>query len=201
MSYQNVKTFRQRLKERAVYVLGSKCQICGYNKCITALEFHHINPQEKDINFNDNANRSWEKTRKELQKCILVCANCHREIHAGLIDNSQLLSSFNEDKAKEIDQLVDDIKTHKVYYCKNCGKEIYSNKATFCQECANIARRKVERPNREELKQLIRNNSFLSLSRQFGVSDNAIRKWCKAENLPSKSAEIKQYTNEEWELV
>lgn len=201
MSYQNVKTFRQRLKERAVYVLGSKCQICGYDKCITALEFHHINPKEKDINFSSNTNRSWATTCNEIKKCILVCANCHREIHAGLIDNTILQSSFDEEKAKEIDQLVANLKTHKVYYCKNCGKEIYSNKSTLCQECANIARRKVERPNREELKQLIRNNSFLSLSRQFGVSDNAIRKWCKAENLPSKSAEIKQYTNEEWELI
>ena len=165
MSYQNIKTFRQRLKERAVYVLGSKCQICGYDKCITALEFHHINPNEKDINFSDNVNRSWITTRNEIQKCILVCANCHREIHAGLIDNTLLLSSFDEERAKEIDQLVNDIKTHKVYYCQNCGKEVYSSKSTFCPDCANLAKRKVERPNRQELKQLIRNNSFLSLSR------------------------------------
>ena len=200
MSYQDVKTFRQRLKKRAVYVLGDKCQVCGYDKCITALEFHHINPEEKDIDFNYNVNRSWATTRAEIAKCILVCANCHREIHYGLIDNSLLQSSFNEERAQEIDKLVNDLKIHKLYYCKCCGKEV-TQKDSYCPECAAKARRVAERPNREELKELIRNNSFLSLGRQFGVSDNAIRKWCKAENLPSKVTEIKQYTDEEWELI
>ena len=55
--------------------------------------------------------------------------------------------------------------------------------------------------NREELKMLIRNNSFMSLGRKYGVTDNTIRKWCKAENLPFKSTEIKQYTDNEWELI
>ena len=201
MSYQIIKDFRQRLKERATYVLGNKCACCGYDKCIQALEFHHLNPEEKDFSFGTNPNRSWQTTRQEIQKCILVCANCHREIHYGLIDNNLLHSSFNEERAKEIDQLVEDVKTHKIYYCKNCGKEVYSSKSTYCPDCAHLAARIVERPNRETLKQLIRTTSFLQIGRQFGVSDNAIRKWCKAENLPTKVAEIKQYTDEEWKII
>lgn len=200
MSYEIVKNFRQRLKERATYVLGDKCACCGYNKCIQALEFHHLNPNEKDFTFGSNPNRSWAETRNEIQKCILVCANCHREIHYGLIDNSLLQSSFNEERAKEIDKLVANVKNHKIYYCKCCGKEVWRGN-DYCSDCAAKARRVTERPNRKELKELIRNNSFLSLGRQFGVSDNAIRKWCKAENLPTKATEIKQYTNEEWELI
>ena len=54
MSYENVKNFRARLKERAVYVMGEKCQCCGYNRCIQALEFHHINPEEKEFSFGNN---------------------------------------------------------------------------------------------------------------------------------------------------
>lgn len=200
MSYQNVKNFRKRLKERAVYVLGGKCACCGYNKCIEALEFHHLNPEEKDFSFGENTNRSWMKTREEIKKCILVCANCHREIHYGIIDNSTLSSTYNEGKAIEIDKLVEDVKTHKIYYCKDCGIEI-SQGSEFCFPCLTKSRRKVERPNREELKNLIRNNSFVDLGKQFGVSDNAIRKWCVAENLPTKKNVIKNYSEEEWILI
>ena len=200
MSYQNVKDFRQRLKERAIYVMGNKCACCGYNKCIQALEFHHLNPEEKDFSFGSNTNRSWVDTRNELQKCILVCANCHREIHYGLIDNSLLKSSFDDKRAKEIDKLVDDVKTHKIYYCKICGKEVWRGNK-YCPDCAAKIRRKVERPTRQQLKELIRTTPFTKIGEFFGVSDNTIRKWCKAENLPSKATEIKQYTNEEWELI
>lgn len=202
MSYEHVKDFRIRLKERATYVLGDKCACCGYNKCIQALEFHHLDPKQKDFNFGTNTNRSWEATRSEIQKCILVCANCHREIHYGLIDNSLLKSSYNEERAKEIDNLVEQVKTHKIYYCIDCGVEVYDASSKRCPICAAKQRRKVpERPNREELKKLIRSTPFVQIAKKYGVSDNAIRKWCKAENLPSKSAEIKQYTNEEWELI
>ena len=96
MSYENVKSYRLRLKQRAVYVLGGKCQCCGYDKCIQALDFHHVNPEEKEYNFNENANRSWDHTKEEIKKCLLVCANCHREIHAGFIDSTKLVSSYDE---------------------------------------------------------------------------------------------------------
>lgn len=200
MSYKNVKDFRQRLKDRAVYVMGSKCMCCGYDRCIQALEFHHLNPEEKDFSFGSNTNRSWASTRNELQKCILVCANCHREIHYGLIDNSTLISSFDEEKAKEIDALIEDTKTRKVWYCKECGVEVSSGN-DCCPKCAHKKMRVVDRPAREELKKLIRTTPFTQIGKMFNVSDNAIRKWCKAENLPSKASEIKTYTEEEWEVI
>ncbi len=80
-----VQTRRQKVKELAVEYKGGECQNCGYNKCISALEFHHLNPDEKDFAISRDGNtRSWEKVKKELDKCILVCANCHREIHEEL---------------------------------------------------------------------------------------------------------------------
>ena len=83
-NYLHVKTFRQRNKERAVKYKGGKCVKCGYDKCIIALEFHHINPEEKDFSPSSNMNKSWDKIKLELDKCILVCSNCHREIHYNL---------------------------------------------------------------------------------------------------------------------
>lgn len=200
MSYQNLKNYRARLKKRIVYVMGNKCQCCGYNKLNSALELHHLNPEEKDFALGTNVNISWISARQEIQKCILVCANCHREIHAGLIDSTNLKSSFCEEKALEIDNLVDDIKHKKVNYCKCCGAEIDRN-ASLCVKCFAEQRRVVERPNREELKNLIRTKPFTQIAKIYGVSDNSIRKWCKSEGLPNKSTEIKLYTDKEWENV
>lgn len=61
---------------------GGKCEKCGYKKSLAALEFHHKNPAEKDFAIADSKRRSFnELVKKELDKCMLVCANCHREIH------------------------------------------------------------------------------------------------------------------------
>ncbi len=64
---------------------GNKCQICGYDKCIRALEFHHLKKEEKSFGLSESGlTRSWAKILVELDKCILLCANCHREVEAGL---------------------------------------------------------------------------------------------------------------------
>jgi len=78
---------RQRgLKQKAITYKGGVCQECGYHKCNGALEFHHLNPSEKDFSISHLKNYAFnDKIKLELDKCILVCANCHREIHAGLI--------------------------------------------------------------------------------------------------------------------
>jgi hypothetical protein len=71
-------------KEKAIELKGGKCKICGYSKSKSALEFHHTNPKEKDPNFYNLKNRTFSILKKEIEKCILVCANCHREIHDEL---------------------------------------------------------------------------------------------------------------------
>lgn len=80
-NYLRVKNRIQKLKEMAVEYLGYKCMKCGYDKCIWALEFHHRNPKEKEFSISKYYSRSWEKLKKELDKCDLICANCHRETH------------------------------------------------------------------------------------------------------------------------
>lgn len=75
-------TERQReMKQKAVTYMGGKCR-CGYDKCLGALEFHHKDPSEKDPNIRFGSSRkSFKKIAKELDKCIMLCANCHREEH------------------------------------------------------------------------------------------------------------------------
>ena len=81
-SVEAVQRRRYLVKEKAVEYRGGKCEICGYDKCISALEFHHLNPTQKDFGIGHRGyTRSWEKVKEELDKCIMVCANCHREIH------------------------------------------------------------------------------------------------------------------------
>lgn len=71
---------RKKLKQLAVEYKGTKCEKCGYDKCIQALEFHHYDG-DKEFGIGSKGITSWEKIKKELQKCMLLCANCHREIH------------------------------------------------------------------------------------------------------------------------
>lgn len=81
----SVVSWRKRTKEKLVEYKGGKCQCCGYNSCIDAFDFHHLNPNEKDFSVSGKS-YSFERLKKEVDKCILVCSNCHREIHAGLIE-------------------------------------------------------------------------------------------------------------------
>jgi ribosomal protein L30E len=81
----SVVSWRKRAKIKLVEYKGGKCQCCGYNKCIDALEFHHLDKKEKDFTISGKS-WSFEKIKKETDKCILVCSNCHKEIHAGLIE-------------------------------------------------------------------------------------------------------------------
>lgn len=78
---------RDKVKLMAIEYKGRKCCKCGYNKCVEALEFHHLDPTQKDFGIASKGyTRSWSKIKAELDKCILVCSNCHREIHSGLIE-------------------------------------------------------------------------------------------------------------------
>lgn len=80
-----VNSRRIKLKEKAREYLGGKCCICGYSKCSRALSFHHKDRATKSFGITNSYMRSWLDLKKELKKCILVCANCHMEIESGLI--------------------------------------------------------------------------------------------------------------------
>lgn len=74
---------RRLLRERAIAYLGGCCRICGYDKWPSAFDFHHLDPRGKDFTISE-AMTSWERIKPELDKCELLCSNCHREVHDGL---------------------------------------------------------------------------------------------------------------------
>jgi hypothetical protein len=73
---------RWAIKEKAVLFLGGKCSVCGYNKCIDAIDFHHRDADSKEFNLSWAMNRSWKMVEKELMKCSILCRNCHAEEHS-----------------------------------------------------------------------------------------------------------------------
>jgi hypothetical protein len=99
---QNGKCRTCALKDIKVYALnylGNKCCVCGYNKCKSALEFHHRNPKEKEFSIGEARTKNLEKIKAELDKCDLLCANCHREEHERLY--------LQKSKVKIIKQKID----------------------------------------------------------------------------------------------
>ncbi|MEA3306341.1 MAG: hypothetical protein U9Q34_00975 [Elusimicrobiota bacterium] len=78
-----VRKRRKKVRQMSIKYKGGKCQICGYDKCDEALEFHHINSSKKDFGISYKGyTRSWKRVKEELVKCVMLCANCHREVHA-----------------------------------------------------------------------------------------------------------------------
>lgn len=82
---------RRNAKQQAVAYKGGRCVVCGYDRCADALAFHHVEGQKEfGIAFQGRI-RSWPVIQAELDRCIMVCANCHAEIHAGLHDVTGLM--------------------------------------------------------------------------------------------------------------
>lgn len=72
---------RFAVKQKIIEFLGGKCIDCGYNKCSAALHAHHLDPKTKKFSPSGSHSRSWASMVEELEKCVLLCANCHAERH------------------------------------------------------------------------------------------------------------------------
>ena len=80
-----VKKRRKKLRQMARKYKGGSCELCGYSKCSRALSFHHKDPKQKSFGIAvKGLTRSWDAIRTEIDKCILLCANCHMEVHDGI---------------------------------------------------------------------------------------------------------------------
>lgn len=186
-SSEAVKRWRANTKSRLVEAMGGKCLICDYSKCHDALEFHHINPEEKEFGLGAIRGSivSWAKIVQEAKKCILVCSRCHREIHAGMVEMPTVIPEFKTEYSKFV-SLNNNVeveivkKTKPTTYCPVCNSAKQDSLVTCSVECAKIHARKVkERPTKEQLLEELKTTSYIQLGKKYGVSDNAIRKWLK----------------------
>lgn len=205
---------RRRNKIKLVEYKGGKCEICGYDKCIDALEFHHLDPEKKEYGLSNGNTGNFEKMKYEADKCILVCANCHREIHAkereekrkkkekeilsrtnefyqehqearkdsGFIENIFMSENFKND----IDKKVPKRKLAKKY---NIGLttivKYLKNNNLWYTETDETQKLKLYTLDifMSDFKEL---SNFEAIGRKLGVTGNAIKKWCKKNNIPHK---------------
>lgn len=128
----NVLDYRKRLKSNLVFAMGGKCAICGYNKCIDALEFHHLDAKTKISSISQMyvKIRKIEDILNEVKKCILLCSNCHKELHAGLAEITSI-PSFNDSVF---------IKSDVITYCPVCNKIKKNFNHTCSIECSRKRR-------------------------------------------------------------
>lgn len=160
---------RFRLKQKCVDYKGGKCEHCGYNKSNRALTFHHIDPLKKDFGIGGSHCRKWNEIRKELDKCKLLCANCHAEEHERL-DNKR--PSYVEE-AK--------VKVHKI--CKVCSSKL-TKKKKICRTCFPVQKTKINWPTDAELHKMVWEMPTVKVAKKLGVSNVAIKKRCEKNNIP-----------------
>lgn len=180
MSSENVKLWRQRTKDRLVEAFGSRCGICGYNKSSAAFDFHHLDPSEKDFSFGRvRANPSaWPKLVAEARKCVMLCSNCHREVHAGVVDIPEDIRRFDESfaayKALPRGKALEPRPLNK---CSACFSPTY-NKNYCSLECSRKASRKVDWDS-IDLKFMYGIMPVVAIAKKLGVSDVAVHKRLK----------------------
>jgi hypothetical protein len=87
---------KQRVRRTLVEEAGGRCAVCGYDRCIVNMHFHHVDPATKTLDMTARVGRSLDAFREEAKKCVLVCANCHGEIEAGLIASPPAGARYGE---------------------------------------------------------------------------------------------------------
>jgi hypothetical protein len=116
---------RRKSKLKAIEYKGGKCQKCGYNKCPNALVFHHLDPSKKDFGISSGGKiKNFEKIKAELDKCVLLCQNCHSEVHYEefQLNRLKILKELEEGKRKNTPQKV-------IKKCSFCKVELTISKS------------------------------------------------------------------------
>lgn len=178
---QRVKDWRKRTKERMVKSMGGSCQCCSYDKCNQALELHHLDPNKKELSFGSvmaNPTR-WDSVVIELRKCILVCSNCHKEIHAGVRQIPEKFAIFDESFVDYKPQ----IESHDE--CPVCHNPKPKVQLTCSYRCACL-RKGCVNWDLIDLAELKKTLSNTAIATQLGISESAVRKrWMKLAPAPS----------------
>ena len=182
-----VTTYRRRIKQSLVKAFGDKCYLCGSEFNSWIFELHHIDPSTKLFAIaGEGITRSKDKCALEAKKCVMLCANCHRELeHGGR--TYKLVSNF-------------DIEVFYNTMSELTGESERLRKAERLAVKKSLAKKGSPlKPDRDTLKALIRDTPFTQIGNMFGVSDNAIRLWATSYGLPSKVSDITSLSDSEWD--
>lgn len=156
ISYVSGNNFKRRLLRDNI--LANECAVCGikgiWNNQPLSLQLDHINGNNKD---------------NSLPNLRLLCPNCHSQTETFAGKNNRLFSPGTEIGQKVL----------KPEHLCICGNKILYKKSKICKTCSGLARRKVERPSKALLLDLLETHSYTAVGKIYGVSDNAIRKWLK----------------------
>jgi cytochrome c553 len=88
----------QQIRQTLIEEAGGRCAVCGYDRCVVSLHFHHVDPASKSFPVSTAQGRSLAAFREEAKKCVLVCANCHGEIEMGLIPSPPAAARYSRMK-------------------------------------------------------------------------------------------------------
>ena len=223
----NYRISGSKLLKELLKLRPQQCECCKLTQWLEQpikLEVHHIDGDNTN-NVLENLQLlcpnchsytdSWCKTKPKIQvtdEQLIEALKSSQSIHQALLKVGLSTAGANYDKAKILinkyglslaipnnGQYTDKFTK---YYCPDCGIEITKG-AKRCLHCASLAQQKMERPSRDELKNLIRTKSFLAICHMYNnkITDNGIRKWCDAYGLPRTKKEIKTYSDEEWASI
>ena len=180
--------------------MGNKCQVCGYDSCKNALDFHHLDPTKKEFTLSSWKIKNLERLGNEAKKCVLLCCRCHRELHAGFLDDKNLKIIFDDEKfltykknpnysrkvnwdLVNIEQIIKE-KTYREI-CNDLGisePTLYKRLKKLNIRKDQQAYRKVKFDITKEKLDFLYNNenmSLLKISKMYDVSDTAVRKKIK----------------------
>ncbi|MBP7966673.1 hypothetical protein KAZ66_00170 [Candidatus Woesebacteria bacterium] len=178
-----IKQWRKNTKQKVIIAMGNSCQVCNYNKCNDALELHHLDPSEKEFGLGAIMAHPvrWDKIVDEIKKCILLCSNCHREVHKGITIIPENYQRFDESLllTKEAEEIIQIKAPKEITYCPICNIE----KSHFNKYCSYTCAAKSQKHTKFnwgdiDIVDLIENHqmSKTKIAEQLGCSEAAVRK-------------------------
>lgn len=177
------KTWRKKSREYLAIAFGGKCTICGYDKTIAALDYHHLDPEDKDelLSIAMRDGYAWHKIVEEARKCTILCCRCHREVHAGVTQVPENCVRFNEEYSEIIK-----LKQKEFDSCLVCGKEKNKRYKYCSSKCSQIDSRKFN-IERSELESLINEKPYEVIGKMYGVTGSAVKKRCKSLGIKTEN--------------
>lgn len=186
-----VSETRRKLKAKAVAYLGGKCANCGYSKSNSALEFHHLDPNEKDMNISGKV-MSWSKMTAELDKCVLLCSNCHKEVHDEL--RQAHLASQRDLARSEVKER----KPRILLTCPVCGSKFSITPSAhkrrsgehYCKTSCATEGRSLLMPSKDDIVAFLTCHTMKELAIKLGVDPSTLSRKCRKLGVDYKSLKM-----------